>query len=76
MNVKMPEFGQRLKMLRNETSMTQKMMAEFLEKTERHYQDMEAGKINVPALTLMKLADYFDVSLDYLVGRSEDRRRF
>ncbi len=76
MDSKMPKFGQRLKMLRAEKGVTQKTMAEFLEKTERHYQDMEAGKINVPGLTLIKLADFYGVSLDYLVGRSDDRRRF
>lgn len=69
----MPEFGQRLKLLRKEKSITQRAMAELLEKTERHYQDMEAGKINVPGLTLMKLADYFGVSIDYLVGRKDER---
>ena len=74
MEIKMAEFGQRLKALRINKGMTQKAMAEFVERTERHYQDMEAGKINVPALTLIKLADLFDVSLDYLVGRAEERR--
>ena len=74
MEIKMPEFGQRLKELRKEKNLTQKAMAEFVERTERHYQDMEAGKINVPALTLIKLADLFGVSLDYLVGRTEERR--
>ena len=74
MEIKMAEFGQRLKALRLNKGMTQKAMAEFVERTERHYQDMEAGKINVPALTLIKLADLFDVSLDYLVGRAEERR--
>lgn len=69
----MMEFGQRLKLLRNERHMTQKELAEMLGKTQRHYQDMEAGKINVPALTLIKLADYFHVSLDYLVGRTDQR---
>ncbi len=73
MEIKMPEFGQRLKLLRKEKSITQRAMAELLEKTERHYQDMEAGKINVPGLTLMKLADYFGVSIDYLVGRKDER---
>ena len=75
MEVRMPELGRRLKALRKEKGVTQRVMALMLEKTERHYQDMEAGKINVPALTLIKLADYFNVSIDYLVGRSEERRR-
>lgn len=75
MEVKMPELGRRLKALRKEKGVTQRVMAAMLEKTERHYQDMEAGKINVPALTLIKLADYFNVSIDYLVGCSEERRR-
>ena len=73
MEIKLPLLGQRLKLLRKERGITQKEMAELLEKTERHYQDVEAGKINVPALTLIALADYFSVSLDYLVGRTDQR---
>ena len=73
MEVKMELFGQRLKTLRNEKHMTQRAMSEMLGKTERHYQDMEAGKIKVPALTLIKLADFYEVSLDYLVGHTDQR---
>ncbi|MBO5340008.1 MAG: helix-turn-helix transcriptional regulator [Oscillospiraceae bacterium] len=73
MEIKMPELSLRLKKLRQERGVTQKDLAQLLEKTERHYQDIEAGKINVPALTLIKLADYFSVSLDYLVGRTDKR---
>lgn len=69
-------FGKRLKELRNERKIKQREMAEFLDCTDRNYQKMEYGEINVPGLTLMKLADFFQVSIDYLVGRSEDRRRF
>lgn len=68
-DIQMPAFGRRLKSLRKERKLTQKAMAELLGKTERHYQDMEAGKINVPGLTLIKLADFFQVSLDCLLGR-------
>ena len=74
MEIKMEAFGQRLKQLRNEKHLTQKEMAEFVGRTDRHYQDMESGKVNIPGLTLMKLADFFDVSIDYLVGR-DDRRK-
>jgi len=76
MEIKMPLFGQRLKLLRIEKGMTQQGMADLLGKTSRHYQDMESGKINIPGLTLIKLADFFEVSLDYLVGRSDERRVF
>ena len=68
----MKQFGERLKMLRKAKKLKQTDMAALLNITPRHYQDMEYGKINVPALTLIKLADYFDVSLDYLVGRTDD----
>jgi transcriptional regulator with XRE-family HTH domain len=46
-------------------------MAEFLSCTVQHYQRIEYGKINLPTLDLIALADYFDVSIDYLVGRSD-----
>lgn len=69
----MPVFGQRLKELRKERGLKQIEMAAFLERTEANYQKMEYGCINVPGLTLIKLADFFDVSIDYLVGRSEER---
>lgn len=73
MEVQMREFGQRLRELRKERHLTQKEMAEMLARTDRHYQDMEAGKINIPGLTLIKLADFFDVTIDYLVGRTNQR---
>lgn len=71
MEKKLKEFSIRLKLLRKSKGLTQKDMAELLGKTERHYQDIEAGRINIPTLMLIQLADYFDVSLDYLVGRNQ-----
>ena len=72
----MPVFGQRLKELRIEKNLKQKDMAIFLGRTDRNYQKMAYGEINVPGLTLIKLADFFEVSIDYLVGRSEERGTF
>lgn len=66
-------FSQHLKDLRKEKGMKQREMAELLKKTERHYQDIEAGKINIPTLMLIQIADFFEVSLDYLVGRTDQR---
>jgi transcriptional regulator with XRE-family HTH domain len=64
-------FAKRLKLLRKQKALTQAKMAEFLNCTVQHYQRIEYGKINLPTLDLIALADYFNVSLDYLVGRSD-----
>ena len=72
----MPGFSERVKELRKEKRWKQKEMAELLGCSERNYQKMEYGHMNVPGLTLIKLADFFEVSLDYLVGRSEERGDF
>ena len=70
----MPKFSARLKELRKEMGAKQKDMAELLECTFNHYQQIEYGNVNIPSLTLEALADYFEVSTDYLLGRSDDRR--
>ena len=67
-------FSDRLKKLRNEKGLKQSEMGDLLGCTERNYQRIEYGQINVPATTLMALADYFDVTTDYLLGRSNERR--
>ena len=68
----MSSFHERLKQLRKETGETQKQMADFLELTERTYRAYEAGDIDPPSSKAAKLADHFNVSLDYLLGRSDD----
>ena len=74
MEIKMPEFSERIKELRCEKGLTQAEMAELLKCKDRHYQRIEYGQVNIPLLTLAFLADYFEVSIDYLLGRSDDRR--
>ena len=71
----MPTFGEHLKSLRKVKKVTQKEVARVTGISERHYQDYEADKKKPGFDNLIALADYFDVSLDYLVGRSEDPRR-
>jgi len=66
-------FGQRIKTLRKERKLKQAELGDILGYTIRQYQRMEYGEINVPSLTLIKLADYFGVTTDYLLGRSEER---
>ena len=63
----MEPFGLRLKELRRRRNITQVEMAELLGCTDRHYQKIEYGYVNVPSLTLIKLADFFGVTTDYLL---------
>lgn len=65
-------FLNRLKKFRNDKNMIQKQIAEFLDITERQYRRYEAGQIDLPLSKAIKLADFFNVSLDYLVGRSDE----
>ena len=66
-------LGHRLRELRKEKKMRQEDMAKVIEVTLRHYHRIEHGEINLPTLTLCQLADYFGVTTDYLLGRSEER---
>ena len=73
MKQKLPKFSARLKQLRAERKLKQSDIAAFLGTAYQNYQKIEYGQINVPATTLMALADYFDVTTDYLLGRSDER---
>ncbi len=66
----------RLKELRKNNKITQKQIANALELSERNYQYLEYGTVKPSYDTLLKLADYFDVSLDYLVGRTNNYYSF
>ena len=65
--------GERLRELRKEECETQVQVASDVGILEQQYQKYERGA-SVPNLeNAWKLADHFGVSLDYLVGRSEER---
>lgn len=66
---------ERLKTLRKRKGVTQKSIADTVSITEVSYQRYEYGKVRPSLDVLIALADYFDVSLDYLVGRSDDPKR-
>lgn len=66
-------FAQRLKELRKEKRKKQTEMAEFLKVSPRSYQYYESATFYPEVPSLIKLADYFEVSLDYLLGRTDER---
>lgn len=65
-------FAERLKLLRLSRNLTQKEVYEAVHMSPIGYQRYEYGEREPAYSKLIALADYFDVSLDYLVGRSDD----
>lgn len=63
---------ERLVELKNQRQLLQKDIASDLGLSLRAYQYYERGEREPNASTLIALADYFDVSLDYLVGRTDN----
>lgn len=69
-------ISERLQSLKRQKGVMQKDIASSIGLSIRGYQRYEKGERNPTADILIKLADYFDVSIDYLVGRSDDPKRY
>ena len=64
-------FAARLKTLRKTKKCTQLTLANLLGITRTQISDLENGKTSTSIERLYMLADFFDVSIDYLVGRTD-----
>ena len=60
---------QNLRNLREDSDLTQSQIGEYLNISQRAYSHYESGTREIPLDLLIKLADFYDVSLDKLVGR-------
>ena len=61
----------RIRDLREDSDLNQKQVAELLKVHQTTYSDYELGRLNVPVAALHILADYYGVSVDYLLGRTD-----
>ncbi len=61
----------RIRDLREDHDLTQAQMGKILSCSQRVYSNYERGDIDIPTAILLKLADYYDVSVDYLLGRTD-----
>ena len=60
----------RLRDLREDRDLKQKDIAQMLKIHQTTYSDYERGNLNIPVATLHMLADFYGVSVDYLLGRT------
>ena len=73
----MKNYHERMRDLREDHDLRQADMAEVLGLTNQQaYQRYEAGRALMPIHLLIKAAIYFNVSLDYLCGLTDDKRKF
>lgn len=64
---------ERLRNLREDRDMTQAKVGEYLHISQRSYAHFEAGTRGIPVEVLAALADLYEVNLDYLVGRTDQK---
>ena len=67
-------FGDRLRELRKAAGMKQQELANLLEVTTTKVSDMERGNTTTSMARLYQLCEYFNVSADYLLGLTDERR--
>lgn len=64
-------YKHKIRDLREDRDLSQKALAEYLQIHQTTYSDYELGRLNVPVNVLHRLADYYGVSIDYLLGRTQ-----
>ena len=62
----------RIRNLREDKDMTQIQISKILHCSQRVYSNYERGDIDIPTTILIKLADFHDVSVDYLLERTNN----
>lgn len=63
---------QRIQNLREDADLIQKELSEYLHISPRTYSHYENGTRNIPVEMLIRLANYYNTSIDYLVGRTDN----
>ena len=65
-----------IRSLRLDNGYTQKQIAQILGVSQNTYSQYEIGVLNYPVEALIKLADFYQVSVDYLLGRTSQKQPY
>ena len=66
---------QRIRDLREDRDLKQRRLAEFLNCSQQVYSNYELGQRDIPTDVLIRLADFYQVSVDYLLGLTKNPKR-
>ena len=64
---------ERLRYLRENKNMSQKQLASILGMSQTGYSKYETGENDIPTSILLKLADFYGTSVDYILGRTDKK---
>lgn len=65
----------RIRDLREDRDLKQREIADYLNCSQRVYSNYELGQRDIPTEVLIKLSDFYHVSVDYLLGLTSNPRR-
>ncbi|AIQ53432.1 helix-turn-helix domain-containing protein [Paenibacillus sp. FSL R7-0331] len=66
----------RIRNLREDKDLTQQQIAELLHITQTTYSRYENGNLDVPSAVFITLANFHKVSIDYLLGQTDNPKRY
>ncbi|MBQ7132716.1 MAG: helix-turn-helix transcriptional regulator [Oscillospiraceae bacterium] len=67
-------YNQRLKDLREDMDLKQEDIAKIINTSQSYYAQYENGKRSIPFERIIKLADFYNVSIDYIAGRTNNKK--
>jgi len=67
---------QRIRDLRDDKDLTQTDVAKILHMSQTGYSKYERGENDIPSQILIKLADFYNTSTDYILGRTNDKKPY
>ena len=66
---------QRIRDLREDRDLKQTQLAQYLNCSQQVYSNYELGQRDIPTDVLIRLADFYNVSIDYLLGQTKNPKR-
>lgn len=70
------KYNERIREIREDNSLTQQKIADCLHIGQRTYADYESGKTRIPVDSLLILAKFYNVSMDYITGASNIKTEY
>lgn len=69
-------YYERIRELREDNNLKQQNIADYLHIAQRTYADYESGKTRIPVDRLLLLAQFYNVSMDYISGASSIKKEY